>query len=101
MSRQALRRACRNQTASRRDAKSHDVQLFHKLIRKQRGNLTNYIDELHVVEDVYKGEDVLPGWFKHFSELSTTSDNPSFDEDYHNLVLQDLTEIEDICLAQG
>ena len=25
----------------------------------------------------------------------------SFDEDYHNLVLQDLPEIEDICLAQG
>ena len=101
--------ACRNQTAVKHreerqeilDAKSHDVQLFYKLIRKQRGSLTNYIDELHVAEDVYKGEDVLSGWFKHFSELSTTSDNPSFDEDYHNLVLQDLPEIEGICLAQG
>ena len=95
---------CRNQTAFSHqeerqyilDAKSHDIQLFHRLIRKQMGRLTSYIDELHVSEDVYKGEDVLSGWFRHFRELSTTSETHSFDKDYHNL-----PEIEDNCLAQG
>ena len=43
----------------------------------------------------------MSGWFEHFSKLSATSTDLSFDEDYHNLVLQDLPEIEDIRLAQG
>ena len=83
------------------DAKVGNVQLFHKLIRKQRGNLSGCIDELHVSDTVYKWENVLAGWFEHFKTLSSESNDPSFDQDYHRLVLQELVEIEDICQAQG
>ena len=82
------------------DAKVGNVQLFHKLIRKQRGKLSGCIDELHVSDTVYKGENVLADWFEHFKTLSSESDDPSFDQDYHRLVLQ-IVEIEDICQAQG
>ena len=52
-------------------------------------------------DTVYKGENVLAGWFEHFKTLSSESDDPSFDQDYHRLVLQEIVEIEDICQAQG
>lgn len=106
---QAFRRVCRNQVGTKQreerqeilDAKVGNVQLFHKLIRKQRGKLSGCINELYVSDNVYKGENVLEGWFEHFKRLSTESDDPSFDQDYHRLVLQEVTEIEDICQAQG
>ena len=34
------------------------------------GSLSNYIDELHVAEVVYPGENVVSGWFEHFKGLS-------------------------------
>ena len=75
--RQALRRVCRNQIAAKHteerqeilNAKSENTQLFHKLIRKQRGNLASCVDELHVSGEVYRGGDVLSGWFDHFTFL--------------------------------
>ena len=70
------------------------------MIWKQRGSLSNYIDKLHAADGVYKGENILSGWFKHFEGLSAASDGPSFDQDYHTLVLQDIAEIEDVCIAQ-
>ena len=107
-SRQALQRVFRNQTAAKHpeerqetlDARSENVQRFHKQIRKQRGSLSNYMDELHIAEEVYKGENVL-GWFEHFKGLLAASNDPSFDQGYHNLGLQDIAEIEKICIAQG
>lgn len=106
--REALRRVCRNQVAAKHNeerqeilnAKFENTQLFHRLIRKQRGKHSSYIDELHVSDKVYKGEGVLSGWFEHFQELSSASENLSFDLDYHRLVLLDADEIEDICRAQ-
>ena len=105
--RQALRRVCRNQIAAKHteerqeilNAKSENTQLFHKLIRKQRGNLAR--DELHVSGIVYRGGDVLSGWFDHFKTLSSATEDPSFDQDYHHLVSMDADEIDDICRAQG
>ena len=107
--RQELRRVCRNQIALKHNeerqeilnAKSENTQLFHKLIRKQRGNLASCVDELHVSGEVYRGENVLSGWFEHFKSLASASEDPSFDEDYHHLVQMDANEIEDICRAQG
>ena len=107
--RQALRRVCRNQIAAKHteerqeilNAKSENTQLFHKLIRKQRGNLASCVDELHVSGEVYRGGDVLSGWFDHFKTLSSATEEPSFDQDYHRLVSMDVDEIDDICRAQG
>ena len=56
--RQTLRTVCRNQVATNNreerqeilDAKAGNtcMQLLHRLIRKQRGNLSGCVDELHV-----------------------------------------------------
>ena len=83
------------------NAKSENTQLFHKLIRKQRGNLAGCVDELHVSGDVYKGDGVLSGWYEYFKTLSSSSESQSFDQDYHHLVLMGTNEIQDICHAQG
>ena len=107
--RQSLGRVCRNQVATNNreerqeilDAKAGNMQLFHRLIRKQRGNLSGCVDELHVSDAVYKADNVLSGWFEHFQALSSESIDPSFDQDNHRLVLQEVTEIDDICRAQG
>ena len=107
--RQSLRRVCRNQVAANNreerqkilDAKAGNMQLLHRLTRKQRGNLSGCVDELHVSDAVYKAYNVLSGWFEHFKALSSESIDPSFDQDYHRLVLQEVTEIDDICRAQG
>ena len=87
--RQALRRVCRTQFAKGQregrqeihDTKIGNIQLFHKLIRKQRGKLSGCIDELHVSGTVYKGENVLSGWFEHFKRLASEIEDPSFDQD--------------------
>ena len=77
------------------------MQQFHRLIRKQRGNLSGRVDELHVSDAVYKADNELSGWFEHFRELSLGSLDPSFVQDYHRLVLQEVMEIGDICRAHG
>ena len=105
--RQSLRRVCRNQiTTNNReerqeilDAKAGNTckQLLHRLIRKQRGNLSGCVDELLVSDAVYKADNVLSGWFEHLRALPSESIDPSFDQDNHRLVLQEVTEVDDIC----
>ena len=67
------------------NAKSENTQLFHKLIRKQRGKLAGCLDKLHVSGEVYKGDGVLSGWYEHFKTLSSSSESQSFNQDYHYL----------------
>ena len=99
--RQSLRR---NQVATNNreerqeilDAKAGNtcMQLLHRLIRKQRGNVSGCVDELHVSKAGYKADNVLSGWFEHFRALLSESVDPSFDQDYHRLVLQEVSEVD-------
>ena len=99
-----FRRACRVECAKQRfdmrqkilGARSENVALFHKLINKQRGRLSNCIDELHVGDSVYKTDSgILNGWFEHFRALVASED--CITQNYHKLVQQEFPEIKDVC----
>ncbi|MES9884980.1 MAG: reverse transcriptase family protein [Sedimenticola sp.] len=100
-----LRRICRVEIAQNKqkerqeilDTKSHDMALFHKLINKQRGKLKNCINELHVGDKVHKTpESIIGGWHDHFGQLATTKDSEYFDQSYHNLVVDEMRELQDL-----
>ena len=100
-----FRRACRVEYAKQRfdmrqkilGARSENVTLFHKLINKQRGRLSNCIDEFHVGDSVYKTDSgILNGWFEHFRALVANEDS-ACTQNYHKLVQQEFPQIKDIC----
>ncbi|MCG8045488.1 MAG: reverse transcriptase family protein, partial [Candidatus Thiodiazotropha endolucinida] len=72
--------------------------LFHKLNNRQRGKLSNCINELHVNDRVYKTDaDILNGWRQHFEQLASPCFDDRFDKDYEKLVALELNEIIDLC----
>ncbi|MEW8547545.1 MAG: endonuclease/exonuclease/phosphatase family protein, partial [Candidatus Thiodiazotropha sp.] len=101
-----FRKACRTEAAKQRfearqeilNAHSDNMTLFHKLINKQRGRLSSFIDELHVSDKVYKAESgVLAGWYEHFKQLASIDKERFQCQNYHKLVEQEFPEIEDLC----
>ncbi|MEW8547615.1 MAG: reverse transcriptase family protein, partial [Candidatus Thiodiazotropha sp.] len=105
-----FRKACRIEVAKQRfedrqeilNARSDNMALFHKLVNKQRGRLSSYIDELHVDGNTYKSEaGVLSGWFEHFRKLASCDEELFQCQSYHKLVQQEFPEIEDICKWYG
>ena len=101
-----LRRLCRKDNAHQYmqdkqeilDAKGHDSALFYRLINKHRSKSGVHLNELHVGDSIFKSEEeIMEGWREHFGGLATQSSNPLFDEEYRNLVEQELIEIIDIC----
>ena len=80
------------------DAKSSDMALFHKLIKKQRGQLGACVNELHVGSQVFKTDtEILQGWHKHFGQLAEKSENTLFDTEYTAQITNELFEIIDLC----
>ncbi|KAK3085377.1 hypothetical protein FSP39_002384 [Pinctada imbricata] len=100
-------RACqRRESAEKRhtgykeimNAKQHDLQLFYKLIQKQRGERTNrlsklFIDDRHLEDK----NEIREGWAKYFSDLSTPTPDIG-DEEYNKMIRDDVENIETICL---
>ncbi|CAC5418489.1 unnamed protein product [Mytilus coruscus] len=77
-----------------------DSKLFYQLIKKQRGKLNRFIDELQVGESSLKGDNnILEGWKTHFANLAKESDPMNFDQDYFELVDYEYLQIIQICLA--
>ena len=73
------------------DAKGHDTALFNRLINKHRSKPGVHLNELHVGNLTFKSEEgILEGWREHFGGLTTQSSNPLSDEEYRNLVEQEL-----------
>ena len=82
------------------ESRTHDSKLFHKLINRQRGKVSNCINELHVVckasncinelhvaSDMFRTKnEILCGWHQHFNQLATPKDSPAFDNTYKKLV---------------
>lgn len=57
--------------------------LFYKLIKKQRGKLSNHIDELNVDGIIYSAEDnILNGWKRHFEKQTCNSQHEHLDKKY-------------------
>ena len=85
--RQLCRREISHKTLEERhvimDSRSNNMALFHKLVNKQRGKLSSFINELHVGGDVLRGnKDILTGWHQHFNQLATPTQETDFDTDY-------------------
>lgn len=75
----------------------NDKRLFHQLIRRQRKKGNIYVNDLHVGDEIFEGEDVLDGWLTHFSKLAEPSNNPEYDYEHLNLCEMDYDAIKDIC----
>lgn len=100
-----LRRQIRTEVAKRRqqekttiiNTRQSDNAMFHRLIRKQRGQCHKYIDELYVGQNKYTGDNVLSGWHEHFRDLATKKDNNSFDLEFLSRVEEEVSVIYMIC----
>ena len=80
------------------NARSDDMALFHRLVNKQKGRLSNFIDELNVSGTTYKSEDgVLNGWFEKFKRLASVDEELFQSLNYHKPIQHEFPEIEDIC----
>jgi hypothetical protein len=99
---------CREEVAKKRiaereeliEARRMDHTLFYRLINKQRGKLSRCIDELNVDGNVYKSDNILEGWRKHFEELATESDPNEYDQDYLHIMDLEYQHVIKICLNE-
>ena len=67
-------------------------------MNKQRGRLSSFINELHVGEDILRGnKDILTGWHQHFNQLATPTQETDFDTDYEKLTEMEIREIRILC----
>ena len=85
-----LRRPCRVESARCSEqirqqilnAKSSDMKLFYRLVNKQRGKLKHCVNELSVVDTVYKSEnEILTAWRQNFEAIATPVDYQDFDKE--------------------
>ncbi|CAG2192046.1 unnamed protein product [Mytilus edulis] len=75
-----------------------DSKLYYQLIRKQRGKLNRFIDELQVGNNCFKGdENILEGWKLHFANLAKQSEPTNFDQEYFSLIDSEYSQIIEIC----
>ncbi|CAC5360674.1 unnamed protein product [Mytilus coruscus] len=102
----SLRKQCRVEAALHRiqerqkiiDARYNDPALFYSLIKKQRGKLSRFIEELTVDEEIFQSPvNVMKGWNKHFGDLAKKSNNNSFDTKYLNSIEKEATHIIKMC----
>ena len=68
--------------------------MFFTLVRKQRQSGNSFINDLHVGDEYFESEEILQGWFKHFSELATPNEQSVFDFDFYNLCKKDHADIQ-------
>ena len=105
--RRCLRSEQRREAARRRDTKiesimnaENDSKTFFRLVKEQRKTSSNQTDSITVdgntCETTY---DVCQGWATHFQKLATPLQNDNFDEEYKELVDQDIQSIQSICEA--
>lgn len=101
-----LRQICRREVSKKAceerqeimDSRSYNMALFHRLVNKQRGRLSSFVNELHVGEDVYRSQDdILSGWRQHFKQLATPTNESCFDTDHRRLTEMELREIKALC----
>ena len=65
---------------------SNTMSASSSSIRRQgkKGNI--YVNDLHVGDDIFEGEDILDGWLTHFSKfIAEPSNNPEYDYEHLNL----------------
>ena len=80
------------------NAKSSNLNLFYKLIKKRRGNLSSHIDELFVGERQFETDTgMLEGFRQHFASLAQVENNNEYDQNHLSHVDMEYKQIIDIC----
>ena len=73
------------------EARTEDRSLFYNLIRQQRGNKSQYIDELEVQGSTYKGQDVITGFYEHFKSMAQDCKDQNIDRQYNSQVTEEFS----------
>ena len=103
------RKEQRQEAAKRRREKveeimnsQNDTKMFYKLISNQRKAANKQLHTLVVDEKEYQTpEEIREGWAEHFQKLATPLDNPNFDQEYKQMVDQDIEIIELLCKEEN
>ena len=80
------------------NARQSDNALFHRPLRKQKGQCHKFIDELNVGQSTYSDENIIDGWYKHFKGLATKNVNDNFDLKFLKQVQEEFPVIYRNCL---
>lgn len=97
-SKRLFRKAVRTEIAEQRnkerelilDTKTRDIKMFHKLVRNNRKKGNEAVVELDVNGEKYSGSDnIIHG----FRQLATFNPETRLDEQYHNIVEDDINTI--------
>jgi hypothetical protein len=80
-------------------ASTDDQQLFYRLIKQQRKTTDDRsITSLRSNGTVFDGPDeILEGWATYFEGLGQPLSEPTFDEQYRQMVETDITYIKQLC----
>jgi hypothetical protein len=68
------------------NAQTHNKKVFYQMIRKQRNNRNIIIDDLYVGNNNYDDDNILKGWHEHFQNLAQPADDPSYNNQYKQLL---------------
>lgn len=100
-----LRKECRLEVALRRmnqktrmiEARTSDRKTFYNIIRRQRGKLAQHIDHLNIGDDIFRNNDIVEGWHRHFSKLAEKKLNINADVKSLQQVEREVIEIKKMC----
>ena len=100
--RRCLRSGQRREAAKRRDEKiekimnaEHNSKTFSRLVKAQRKSSSNQTDSITVDgESCETPQEVCQGWASHFQKLATPLQNENFDDEYKELVDQDIEHVD-------
>ena len=82
-------------------ANSDDKQLFFRLVKMQREGKIRKLSKI-IVNDVHLQEEdkIREGWATYFTNLSTASSDPNFDQNYKVQIDSDIINIEKLAAEE-
>ena len=109
LAKKSLKREQRQEAAKRRREKAEEImksqndsKMFYKLVQNQRKAANKQLNTLVVDDKICQSpEEIRDGWAKHFQKLATPQENPNFDNDYKEMVDQDIEIIEMLCQEEN
>ena len=60
--------------------------MFYKIIKSQRGKLSSFIDQLHLVENTYHNDNIIECCRSHFHKLAKKEPNQNYNTQYLDLI---------------
>ena len=96
---EAKLRECEKETIM--EARSNNMEMFHKLIQRNRKKGNEFIQDLNVNSITYSGQnEVMQGFKEHFSNLATLDRNQFHGNKYHQLVEKEILYVNEMTKNQ-